>query len=46
MTEFCPLCDVSLDLHNGPDTCSLAIRKAQIVTEFYGITTYVTPPEQ
>ena len=46
MSEFCPLCDVSLDLHSGPDTCSLAMRKAFVIGEFYGITTRVFPPGQ
>jgi hypothetical protein len=29
--EFCPLCDVSLDLHDGPGTCHLAAQRESIV---------------
>jgi hypothetical protein len=32
--EFCPLCDVSLDLHDGPDTCALAAARARLVEIF------------
>ena len=30
-TGFCPLCDVSLDLHDGPDSCSTAQAKADLL---------------
>lgn len=29
--RFCPLCDVSLDLHDGPDTCHSAQMKADLL---------------
>lgn len=29
--EFCPLCDVRLDLHDGPDSCGLADRRASML---------------
>ena len=36
MTEpqFCPLCEVSLDLHDGPDTCDYAESKARLLEQF------------
>lgn len=33
-SQFCPLCGVSLDLHDGPDSCSSADRKASILEMF------------
>lgn len=38
--QFCDLCDVSLDLHDGPDTCDLAERKAVLL----GIFAATEPP--
>ena len=32
--RFCPLCGVSLDLHDGPDTCRLAEMKANLLERF------------
>lgn len=32
--RFCPLCGVSLDLHDGPDTCESAGRKADLLNQF------------
>jgi hypothetical protein len=32
--QFCPLCDVTLDLHDGPDSCSSAEAKARLLEEF------------
>ena len=32
--EFCPLCDVTLDLHDGPDSCSSAAAKADTLSLF------------
>jgi hypothetical protein len=32
--RFCPLCGVSLDLHDGPDTCHLAEMKADLLDQF------------
>lgn len=29
--RFCSLCDVSLDLHDGPGTCDLAAKKEFIL---------------
>ena len=29
--RFCPLCDVSLDLHDGPGTCASAAQKEFII---------------
>lgn len=29
--QFCSLCDVSLDLHDGPDSCDLAETKAHLL---------------
>lgn len=29
--QFCNLCDVSLDLHDGPNTCDTATQKAFII---------------
>jgi hypothetical protein len=29
--RFCPLCDVSLDLHDGPDTCHVASQKEFVI---------------
>ena len=31
---FCPLCDVTLDLHDGPDSCSSAEAKADVLDMF------------
>ncbi|HKY58341.1 MAG TPA: hypothetical protein VJL80_09910 [Aeromicrobium sp.] len=31
MAEFCSLCDVSLDLHDGPNTCHTAAQKEFII---------------
>lgn len=28
MCGFCPDCDVTMDLHDGPDSCEYAERKA------------------
>ena len=38
MTEkgFCPLCEVTLDLHDGPDTCYAAETKADMLNMFFG----------
>jgi hypothetical protein len=33
--RFCPLCGVSLDLHDGPDTCQSAGMKADLLDQFY-----------
>lgn len=33
--QFCPLCDVSLDLHSGDDSCDLAASKADTLSMFY-----------
>jgi hypothetical protein len=32
--RFCPLCGVSLDLHDGPDTCRSAGMKANLLERF------------
>lgn len=32
--QFCGVCDVSLDLHDGPGTCDLAERKAVLLGIF------------
>lgn len=32
-TGFCDLCDVSLDLHNGPDSCESAGKKADLLAK-------------
>jgi len=32
--QFCPLCDVTLDLHDGPDSCSDADAKARLLESF------------
>lgn len=32
--QFCPLCGVTLDLHDGPDSCSLADAKASLLEAF------------
>lgn len=29
--KFCPLCDVALDLHDGPGTCASAAQKEFII---------------
>ncbi|HEY8662471.1 MAG TPA: hypothetical protein VIL68_02535 [Propionibacteriaceae bacterium] len=34
---FCPDCDVSLDLHDGPDTCKSAGMKADLLRDFWGV---------
>jgi len=31
---FCPLCDVTLDLHDGPDSCTSADAKARVLESF------------
>ena len=31
---FCPLCGVTLDLHDGPDTCATADAKASLLESF------------
>ena len=36
--RFCPLCDVALELHDGPDTCAAAGAKADLLTEFWSWT--------
>lgn len=28
MSEFCPDCDVTMDLHDGPDSCDYAESRA------------------
>lgn len=33
--KFCMLCGVSLDLHDGPDTCKSAEMKADLLDRFY-----------
>jgi hypothetical protein len=33
---FCNLCDVTLDLHDGPDSCHLAEGKADLLDMFFG----------
>lgn len=30
--NFCPLCDVSLDLHDGPNSCNSAAQKEFIIS--------------
>lgn len=35
--QFCPHCDVAVALHDGPDTCDLAQRKAALITRFFGV---------
>jgi hypothetical protein len=32
--QFCPLCEVTLDLHDGPDSCEYAEAKARILEGF------------
>lgn len=32
--RFCPLCGVSLDLHNGPGSCDTAEMKARLLEQF------------
>lgn len=32
--QFCPLCEVTLDLHDGPDSCGSADRKATTLEMF------------
>jgi hypothetical protein len=32
---FCPLCGVTLDLHDGPDTCQSAEMKADLLNQFW-----------
>jgi hypothetical protein len=34
--QFCPLCDVTLDLHDGPDSCCAAEQKADMLARFFG----------
>jgi hypothetical protein len=31
---FCPHCDVTMDLHDGPDTCEYAESKARALETF------------
>lgn len=31
---FCPLCGVTLDLHDGPDSCDNADAKARLLEAF------------
>lgn len=31
---FCPLCGVTLDLHDGPDSCDHADHKARVIESF------------
>ena len=31
---FCPLCGVTLDLHDGPDSCAEAEAKASMLERF------------
>lgn len=33
---FCELCEVTLDLHDGPDTCVSAGMKADLIAGFFG----------
>jgi len=33
--QFCSLCEVTLDLHDGPDTCRTAGMKADLLERFY-----------
>ncbi|HEX3002858.1 MAG TPA: hypothetical protein VHO27_01495 [Angustibacter sp.] len=33
---FCPLCDVTLELHDGPDSCDSAGKKAEMLSTFFG----------
>ncbi|MGD9753309.1 MAG: hypothetical protein AB7W59_20130 [Acidimicrobiia bacterium] len=35
--QFCPHCDVSNDLHNGPDSCAYAEHKANMLEALLGI---------
>jgi hypothetical protein len=35
--RFCPLCDVALDLHDGPDTCRSAEMKADLLSRFWSM---------
>lgn len=37
MTKFCPLCDVSLDLHDGPGSCLTAEQKASLLDSVFRI---------
>jgi hypothetical protein len=32
--QFCPFCDVVLDLHDGPNSCDSADAKARILESF------------
>jgi len=32
--RFCPLCGVTLDLHDGDDTCRSAARKVNLLARF------------
>lgn len=32
--RFCPLCEVTLDLHDGPDSCASAEAKASLLESF------------
>lgn len=39
--QFCPLCGVTLDLHDGPDTCEYAEQSARAIESmdrmFFGL---------
>lgn len=35
--RFCNLCDVSLDLHDGPNSCGLAESKVRLFQAFYPV---------
>lgn len=37
--RFCPLCDVALDLHDGPNTCHLAAQREFIVALPFALAT-------
>lgn len=43
--RFCLLCDVSLDLHDGPGTCHTAAQKEFVIGLAYIGATRVLPPE-
>lgn len=32
MNQFCPQCDVTMDLHDGPDSCDYAQHKADLLS--------------
>lgn len=33
--SFCPACGVSAELHDGPDTCSTAAAKVDLLNQFF-----------